>query len=163
MGVRFLRFNTVGVLGFAIQLGVLTALLHLNVHYLAATALAVEAAILHNFLWHERWTWRDRPVTGRARLGRLWRFHAVNGFVSLAGNVLLMRLLVGTLGVPPLAANVIAVIACSLINFSGSDRIVFARDDPPGEAATSRRSSPRPEPIEASAPRTSASRWCSHP
>ncbi len=161
--MRFFRFNAVGVVGFAIQLGVLTALLHVNVHYLAATALAVEAAILHNFLWHERWTWRDRPAAGRARIARLWRFHAVNGFVSLAGNVLLMRLLVGGFGVPPLAANIAAVIACSLINFSGSDRIVFAREDANGKAAEARRSSPPREPIEASAPRTSACRSCSHP
>ena len=122
---RFLRFNAVGVAGFAVQLLLLAGLLRAGLHYLAATAVAVEAAVLHNFLWHERWTWRDRPAAGRARLARLWRFHLVNGLVSLAGNLLLMRLLTGDLGIPPLPANLLAVLACSLINFSGSDRIVF--------------------------------------
>jgi putative flippase GtrA len=125
--VRFLKFNSVGVAGFAVQMTVLAALLHAGVHYLAATALAVEAAVLHNFVWHERWTWKDRPAAGHGRLGRLFRFHALNGLVSLAGNVLLMRLFVGTLGVPAIPANILAVMACSLVNYFGSDRIVFAR------------------------------------
>ena len=124
--MRFLRFNGVGVAGFVLQLAVLTLLLYLGVHYLIATALAVETAVLHNFFWHERWTWKDRPAAGRSRLARLFRFHALNGSVSLVGNVLLMRLLVGTLGLPPIMANVIAVLVCALINYFGSDRLVFA-------------------------------------
>jgi dolichol-phosphate mannosyltransferase len=123
--VRFVKFNSVGVAGFALQLAVLGTLLHAGAHYLAATVVAVESAILHNFFWHERWTWRDRPSAGRGRLDRLWRFHALNGLVSLAGNVLLMRLLVGTFGVPPIAANVIAVLACSIVNYVAGDRVVF--------------------------------------
>lgn len=127
--MRFLRFNGVGVVGFALQLGVLTVLLYVGVHYLLATALAVEAAVLHNFAWHERWTWRDRPATGRSRWMRLLRFHALNGSVSLVGNVALMRLFVGTFGMPPIPANLLAVLACSLVNYLGSDRLVFARRD----------------------------------
>jgi putative flippase GtrA len=123
--VRFVKFNSVGVAGFMLQLAVLAALLHGGVHYLAATALAVECAVLHNFVWHERWTWRDRPSAGRGRLDRLWRFHALNGVVSLGGNVLLMRLLVGTFGMPPIVANVIAVLACSIVNYVAGDRMVF--------------------------------------
>jgi dolichol-phosphate mannosyltransferase len=123
--VRFVKFNSVGVAGFVLQLAVLGTLLHAGAHYLAATVVAVESAILHNFFWHERWTWRDRPSAGRGRLDRLRRFHALNGLVSLAGNVLLMRLLVGTFGVPPIAANVIAVLACSIVNYVAGDRVVF--------------------------------------
>jgi putative flippase GtrA len=123
---RWLVFNAVGVLGFGVQLAVLGALLHAGVHYLAATAVAVEAAVLHNFAWHERWTWRDRPAIGASRLARLWRFHLLNGFVSLLGNLALMRLLVGALHVPPMPANLIAVVACAIVNFVAGDRLVFA-------------------------------------
>lgn len=125
MGLRFLRFNAVGVIGFGVQLLVLTLVLQLGAHYLAATALAVEAAVLHNYLWHERWTWKDRPVGGHTRLARLWRFHLLNGLVSLVGNVLLMRLFVGTLQIPAIPANLAAVLVCSLVNYFASDRIVF--------------------------------------
>jgi putative flippase GtrA len=123
--VRFLRFNGVGVMGFALQLGALALLLGLGVHYLLATALAVEFAILHNFAWHERWTWRDRPAGDGGRLQRLWRFHAANGLVSLAGNLVLMRLLVGLCAMPPVPANLLSVLACALVNFTASDRFVF--------------------------------------
>ena len=126
--MRFLKFNGVGIAGFAVQLTVLAALVHLGVHYLAPTLVALEAAVLHNFFWHERWTWRDRPAEGRGRLDRFWRFHALNGVVSLVGNLALMRLLVGTLGMPAIPANLLAVIACSVLNYFASDRMVFARD-----------------------------------
>lgn len=123
--LRFVRFNGVGAIGFALQIAVVAGLVHAGVNYLAATALAVEAAVLHNFLWHERWTWADRPATGSARLARLWRFHALNGAVSIAGNLAIMRVLVGTCGVPAVPANVAAVLCCALLNFAASDRFVF--------------------------------------
>jgi putative flippase GtrA len=95
-------------------------------HYLVATAAAVEAAVLHNFLWHQRWTWRDRPAgTGSAIAVRLARFHLTNGAISLAGNLALMRLLTGSLGIAPVPANAVAVIVCSLLNFVASDVLVF--------------------------------------
>lgn len=129
MSPRFVRFNSVGVAGFVLQIALLTVLVSLGVHYLIATALAVEAAVLHNFFWHERWTWADRPAGGRARLIRLARFHALNGAVSLVGNLLLMRLFVGALGIPAIPANLLSVLACAAVNYFGSDRVVFARRD----------------------------------
>ncbi len=123
--MRFARFNGVGAVGFAVQLAVLTGLLHTGIPYLPATVLAVEASILNNFVWHERWTWRDRPSTGRARLERLGRFHALNGVVSLGGNVAIVWLGVSHFAMTPVAANAVAVLACGLINYYGSDRVVF--------------------------------------
>src|SRR5205085_9977389 len=61
MGARFARFNAVGAMGVAVQLGTLALLTRvLGWDYLVATAIAVEAAVAHNFLWHERYTWADR-------------------------------------------------------------------------------------------------------
>ena len=121
---RWLVFNGIGLAGVVVQLGVLAALLAAGIHYLVATALAVEAAVLHNFVWHERWTWRDRPAAGlRHRLARLLQFHLLNGMVSLMGNLVVMAVLTRRLG--PFAANITAVVACSMVNFFGSDRVVF--------------------------------------
>lgn len=68
--VRWLKFNFVGGIGIFVQLAALTlfrAGLHLD--YLLATGLAVETAVIHNFLWHERFT----GVTGRRRTsGNRW-------------------------------------------------------------------------------------------
>jgi putative flippase GtrA len=124
---RWLSFNGVGLLGIGVQLAVLSVLVHgLRVHYLTATAVAVEAAVLHNFVWHQRWTWRDRPArSGEEIAMRLARFHALNGAISLAGNLGLMTLLTGMLHIDPLPANLAAVTACSLLNFSVSEAVVF--------------------------------------
>jgi putative flippase GtrA len=124
---RWLVFNGVGVLGFAVQLAVLAALVRWTaLHYLLATAVAVEAAVLHNFYWHQQWTWRDRPApAARAMWVRLGRFHLTNGAISLAGNLAIMRLLTGMLGVDPVPANVAAVVVCSVVTFFASDALVF--------------------------------------
>jgi len=130
--IHFIRFNIVGVLGFALQSGALFVLTHsaLSMGYLAATAAAVELAVLNNFVWHQRWTWKDRPSATRGEtLNRLAKFNITNGLVSLGGNLLLMSILVGRLGLPISGANVASVAACSLCNFFLADRFAFHPDN----------------------------------
>jgi putative flippase GtrA len=125
--VALLRFYAVGAVGIGVQLAALAIFKSgLGLGYLPATALAVEAAILHNFFWHERWTWADRTRSLPAgRVGRLVRFHLTNGAVSILGNLALMEALAGRMHVPYLAANAIAIALCSLLNFLAADRLVF--------------------------------------
>ncbi len=125
--LRWARFNGVGAAGVLVQLGLLTFLIQgAGLHYLAAAAIAVEAAVLHNFVWHQHWTWADRPAAGATEMSRrLLRFHLLNGSVSLAGNLAIMAILTGTLGVSPIAANVAAIVACSTVNFAASNAVVF--------------------------------------
>lgn len=127
--MRWLKFNFVGAVGVLVQLIALTfyrSVFHFD--YLIATGLAVETAVIHNFLWHERFTWRDRPSAhARESLGRFIKFNATNGAVSILGNLLIMRALVGGLGINYVLANLVAVAACSVVNFLLSDRVVFER------------------------------------
>ena len=126
MGRRWLKFNGVGALGIAVQLAALSGLADgLRLNYLFATALAVEAAVLHNFFWHERWTWADRSLSSGDVLARLVRFNLTTGAVSILGNLLFMRLLVGSLHLHYLLANLLTIAACSLLNFWASDKYVF--------------------------------------
>jgi putative flippase GtrA len=112
-------------MGTGLQLLVLLVLTGpANLHYLPATAIAVESAILHNFFWHERWTWGDRSRQ-EARLSRFFRFHGTTGLISILGNLLFMRLFVGELALPPLAGNVASIACCALLNFLANDRVVF--------------------------------------
>lgn len=121
---RIVRFSAVGAGGVVVQAALLAILLRVTgMHYLAATALAVEAAILHNFAWHRRWTWADRPASGV--LVTLLKFNATTGAVSLIGNLLLMFLLVGLLNLGPQVANLVTIAVCSLLNFALADRFVF--------------------------------------
>ena len=127
LSLRWLKFNLVGAIGFVVQLCALALFVgRLRMNYLVATALAVEIAVLHNFVWHELYTWRDRTrqATG-GTLGRLLRFNLTTGTLSVVGNLVIMRVLVGRLGMNYLAANVLTILACSLANFAASHWLVF--------------------------------------
>lgn len=133
--LRGLKFYSVGALGIAVQLIALLLLTQqAGLNYLLATVLAVEVAVLHNFLWHERFTWADRPCSERHQtLNRLVRFNLTMGALSILGNVVFMRLLVGYFQMHFLAANVVSIGICSLLNFVVSDQMVFRRLQPSGE------------------------------
>ena len=135
---RWLKFNAVGAMGIAVQFacfGLLFSLLRID--YMAATALAVEAAVLHNFVWHQRFTWKERAggeVGGQAggkprqTVMRLLRFHAGNGLVSILGNLALMRALVGGMHLNHYLAAGISIATCSLLNFAVSESVLGGED-----------------------------------
>jgi putative flippase GtrA len=128
MLIRWLKFNAVGAAGIVVQVGALWTLVEFGrLHYLSASVLATELAVIHNFLWHMRWTWADRSVSVAESLGRLVRFNLTNGTVSLTGTTTLMAALTGVARVPYLEANLIAIVTCSLVNFALSETIVFGR------------------------------------
>ena len=123
-----------------VQLAALALFSRLAVgHYLCASAAAVELAVLHNFVWHVLYTWRDRR-DGSALLSRLLRFHLSNGLVSMLGNLVLMRVLVHGVHLPLLISNGIAILCCSVVNFCLGNRWAFAVRDrvAVGDGAVSR-------------------------
>src|SRR5947209_20029363 len=123
--VRWARFIIVGVLGSGLQLASVQVLSHLFPgHLLAATTAAVELALLHNFWWHVRFTWRDRRIATR-RSRQLVRFHLSNGLFSFAGNTFVTWALVTRTGLPAVVANSFAIVACSAVNFLLSDAWAF--------------------------------------
>ena len=124
--VRWAKFNAVGVVGMGVQLGALAVLNRwMRGHYLVASALALEITLLHNFVWHVRYTWRDRRAQD-STLRQMVRFQLSNGMVSLVGNLVLMRLLVQEARLPVLAANAVAIVCCSVANYCLGDRWAFA-------------------------------------
>lgn len=130
---RWMKFNFVGAMGIVVQFAALFLLKGLlGFNYLYATVIAVEAAVIHNFVWHEQFTWADRVnlhPDWRASLGRLARFNLANGAVSILGNLSLMRVLVGWGRMNYLVANAIAIVMCSIANFVVSDAWVFVSGD----------------------------------
>lgn len=139
---RWCRFNLVGGMGIVVQFGSLFVLKSmLGFNYLVATTIAVEAAIVHNFMWHEQFTWADRLRNERIRsnaidsqanksswprsLKRFFRFNVTTGAVSLLGNLALMKVMVGRGHMNYLLANAIAIVLCSAANFLVSDEWVF--------------------------------------
>ena len=148
------RFVIVGCLGFVLQLLTLWALTSLaGWPWLPATAAAVEVAVLHNFVWHEWWTWANRRFGRFAGFGRFWefglersepseptfarlvRFNVAAGLISIVGNLVVMEILVEALGLPPLIGNAIAVGLLGVVNFIVSDRWGFTPPSPTGVGA----------------------------
>lgn len=128
--IRWWKFNAVGAMGIVVQLVTLTLLksgFHLN--YLAATVLAVEAAVVHNFFWHEGYTWSDREASSRAV--RLAKFNLSTGLFSILGNVLAMKVFVDGLAVNYFVANLLSIAVCSILNFLVADRVVFLKSAEP--------------------------------
>jgi len=140
--VRWWKFNFVGAIGIGVQFAALFLLKSvLDFNYLFATAFAVEAAVVHNFVWHEQFTWVDRIKLDRIKLDRIelqglqpsWRqslprflrFNLTTGAVSIVGNLALMKVMVDQGQMNYLVANAIAIALCSIANFVVSDTWVF--------------------------------------
>jgi putative flippase GtrA len=142
MLARWGKFNLVGAVGMAVQLGALALINRLAPgHYMLATAAAIEIALLHNFVGHLHFTWRDRfptlntrsgfrmgqPDERRALAGHLIGFQLSNGLVSMAGNLALMPVLVEGARISVVAANALAILCCSIVNFFLGDQWAFAQ------------------------------------
>jgi putative flippase GtrA len=125
--VRWCKFNLVGGMGIGVQfvaLFLLKSVLHFD--YLLATAIAVQAAVVHNFVWHEQFTWADRVDSSwRSCFHRFARFNLTTGLVSILGNLALMKVMVGFGHMNYLVANGVAIALCSVANFLVSDNWVF--------------------------------------
>jgi putative flippase GtrA len=135
----FVRFNAVGLAGAGVQLAAMTLLVHgLKLDYRLATATALAITLLHNFLWHLHWTWRDRGLSGQAALRGFVMFVWGNGMVSILGASLLMPLLVDRAGLLPVIATAVSICVCGPVNFwlasrafTGNSRIEALRQNRP--------------------------------
>jgi putative flippase GtrA len=122
---RWWKFNAVGAIGVVVQLAASAFFYRvLELGLVWSPALAVECAVLHNFLWHERWTWRDRARSGSPS-GRLLRFNLSAGLISIVCNVAGTPFLVGKLGVRYLVANIACIAVGALANFFAADWFAF--------------------------------------
>jgi len=130
---RWGRFSAVGLLGFALQTGLVWLLVRragMATHL--AVTVAVLVAVSHNFLWHEYFTWSEVPREGR--MTRWVAFHVSTGFFSVVSNVFVTAAVMAATGLSVVLANAIAVGTVSVVNFWLSDRLVF-RTQPIGPAA----------------------------
>jgi putative flippase GtrA len=118
-------FNLVGCAGFVLQVGVIALLTRrFGLTPFAATAVALEAAAVQNFIAHSRWTWGDRKETSAGGwVLRYWRYQAAKT-ASLLASLAITSLLVAS-GLPPELANAAAVLACAIPNYLTSEHVVF--------------------------------------
>jgi len=124
---RLGRFLVTALAGFVCQIATLWVLVSLlSAHYIVATIIAIELAIVFNYVLHDRWTWSDRPAnTWRERWRRLLRFNTMTALTSIAGGLAITTMLVELFGMPAVPANIVSVVALGILNFAGADSVVF--------------------------------------
>jgi len=122
---RIWKFGFVGLLGVAVNLGLLYLLgITLGLHRGLAWFLAVEGSILHNFAWHEWFTWSDRRQGGWFGLIR----DAIAFHLAVAGAALINGLVfvaLSLMGAPLLLAGGTGIAVGTVFNFITADRWVF--------------------------------------
>lgn len=120
--VRFVRFALVGLSGVLVDMLILYLLSDpetLGWGLTRSKIVAAEVAILNNFLWNDRWTFRDlaRDDTGRgAWLRRLLKFNLIC-LAGLAINVVVLNLLFNVVGMNRYVANLLAIATVTTWNF----------------------------------------------
>lgn len=119
------KFMAVAWLGMVVN----TACLYLfkgvlGIRIIPASILAIEIAILHNFLWLRWWAWRDRQHRPPF-FKQLLVYNAATGAVDLAANVSVLWILSTFFGVHYLLANLLGMIAGPFIKFWLNEKLIF--------------------------------------
>lgn len=122
--VDFVRFCIVGGLGFLINLVILTTLHKaLDFPVFLAQVIGAEIALLHNFLLHEHWTYKDRNHQ-RSLSGLIVRFHATS-WPAIFGSAAMVTFAQTTLHFNSVAALIISSAIVLGWNFVWSKYVVW--------------------------------------
>ena len=117
---RFIRFGLVGLSGLTVDMAMLYILydgLHLGLT--RSAILAAELAIINNFFWNDRWTFRDvsQQQPGQSQwFKRLLKFNLIC-LMGLVLKILALNLLFNTLHLNAYLANFLAIAAVTAWNF----------------------------------------------
>jgi dolichol-phosphate mannosyltransferase len=124
---RWLRFNTIGLMGTGVQLLTIFFLRSFfQLNYLVATLIAVQCSLIHNFFWHQRWTWKNSISTGRREsFQRFLKFNSTSGTLSMMGNLGFTSVLVQAVHLPYLACNILAIGGTNILNFFLANNFAF--------------------------------------
>ncbi len=114
--LQLAKFCAVGATGYVVNLLVFTLLYEeFSVHYRPAAVCSFLVAVTNNYLWNRLWTFRGQR--GHFYYQGL-RFFVV-AWCALAANLLVLEALV-RLGLDPVAAQAIAIILVTPVNFLGN-------------------------------------------
>ena len=117
--MRFLKFGLVGLSGVLVNEGLLWLLTeNLGLYYLLSAAIAVETAIITNFILNDIWTFRDRRTPGnRSLLGRGLKFNLVS-LGGLSINIAILWTVTEVVGISYLISNLIGIAGATLWNYT---------------------------------------------
>jgi putative flippase GtrA len=117
------KFCVVGAVGYLINLAVYDALLHEDLHYLAAATCSFLVAVTSNYTWNRLWTFREH----RGHVGIQGMRFLIVSVAALGANLAVLHLLVVYEGLDKLPAQAIAIVVVTPLNFVGNKLWSFRR------------------------------------
>ena len=122
---RLMRFGAMGLVTFALQIGLLMGLKDAGLGAVLAYAIGLAIVVQFNFIVNQFFVWDDRPLAGvfsRSTLERWVTFHGCIGLslVLNFGGFVVARLFMGDL-----AAAVTGVALSTVVKFLSLDRLAF--------------------------------------
>jgi putative flippase GtrA len=118
LAAKLSKFAAVGGTGVLVNTAALILLYqHVHLPLVAASALAVEVSVIHNFVWNDRWTFGCRTWS----FPRLLRFNGVS-LGGLAVTAATLWVLVTYAHVPYIWANLAGIGLAMLWNFAVNAR-----------------------------------------
>jgi dolichol-phosphate mannosyltransferase len=117
---RFIRFGISGFSGVFVNMFILYLLReYVGLGLTRSAILAAEVAIINNFFWNDRWTFRDISAHQKGRIKTFRRFLKFN-VICLSGlvlNILVLNVLYNFLNMNEYLANIIAIATVTFWNF----------------------------------------------
>ena len=121
--VQLAKFTAVGASGYVVNLAVFTALLvGADVDHRLAAVGSFLVAVTNNYLWNRLWTFHHQ----RGRLVYQGMRFLLVSTIALAANLVALEVLI-RLGLPEIAAQAIAIVLVTPINFVGNKLWTFRR------------------------------------
>jgi dolichol-phosphate mannosyltransferase len=125
---KILRFAVVGCTGIVVNMVLLWFLTGVaGIYYLVSSIIAIEASILNNFFWNDRWTFGDDPGhRTRPALHRFFHFQWVSIF-GAAINWFVLYVLTEFGGIYYLVSNLAGILAGFIWNYLVNRNLTWAR------------------------------------
>jgi len=113
---ELIKYSFVGASGAIVNMGfflILTRFFQLSVEY--ASPVAIETAIVSNFILNNIWTFKNRAVKVNLRI-KFIRFHMVALIAGLVNYIVLLTL-VYAIGLLDILANIMGIVSAMMVNY----------------------------------------------
>jgi dolichol-phosphate mannosyltransferase len=114
--MQLLKFCAVGATGYAVNLGVYTALVHgADIHFLVAAVVSFAVAVTNNYAWNRLWTFRHQ----RGHVGLQYARFLLVSALALGANLAILAVLVAV-DVSKVPAQAMAIVLVTPLSFLGN-------------------------------------------
>jgi dolichol-phosphate mannosyltransferase len=123
---RLVKFGLVGSWGFVVNMSILWFLTEMaGLYYLFSSLVAIEIALINNYVLNDLWTWHDRGKAGRREyFKRMLQYH-ITASAAMLTNISLLWMLTEVAGIYYLASNVFGILCGAALNYFVNDRWTF--------------------------------------